>query len=430
VGGPTLGPDGVYYAGQRPVIPGRWRRGVAWLGRALTAPIRWVSRAGKRAITSLPWVAGGPRPSVVGAERAITLIPLYACVRLLADSIASLPMQAYRRLGDRREPMPNLPPLLANPAARDNRFHWIHKAVVSLALRGNAYGLIVQRDGFGFPTMIEWLHPDEVYVDETRPTLPIYYWQGQRVPTEDIVHIPWVVMPGRVVGLSPVQAFAATIGIGIAATEYGRSWFDEGGTPPATMRNTAKTITPAQSEEISDRLSARMRARKPLVFGSDWEFTAIQVNPEESQFIETLKLNATQIAAIYGVPPEMVGGETGGSLTYNTVEQNSINLATLTLRPWLVRLESTLSDLLPERQFVRFNVDAMIRASTLDRYRAHQIALESGWRNPDEIRALEDLPPIPNGQGQVFAIPRSGPQSPTERALIPVNGHAMAYSPQ
>lgn len=410
MGGPTLGPDGVWYAGQRPVTRGRWRRGVAWLGRAVSYPVRWVGRAGKRAISSVPWVAGGPRASAVSAERAIALIPLYACVRLLADSIASLPLQAYRRLGDQRQPMANLPALLERPAARDNRFHWIHKAVVSLALRGNAYGLIVERDGFGFPTMIEWLHPDEVHVDESKPTLPVYYWQGQVVPTEQIVHIPWVVMPGRVVGLSPVQAFAATIGVGIAATEYGRSWFDEGGSPPATMRNTAKTIAPNESEEISNRLSARMRARKPLVFGSDWEFTAIKVNPEESQFIETLKLNATQVAAIYGVPPEKVGGETGGSLTYNTVELNQIDLATTTLRPWLVRFESTLSDLLPERQFVRFNTDAMVRTALLDRYRAHAIALDAGFRNADEIRALEDLPPLPDGQGQTFVPVGTNPR--------------------
>jgi HK97 family phage portal protein len=161
-------------------------------------------------------------------------------------------------------------------------------------------------------------------------------------------------------------------------------------------------VTAEEGEEISNRLSARMRARKPLVFGSDWEFTALQVNPEESQFIETMRLTATQIAAIYGVPPEMVGGETGGSMTYANVEQQSINLVTITLRPWLVRLEGVLSRLLAGRQYVKFNVDAMIRTSLIDRYTAHGMALEQGWRNADEIRALEDLAPLPGGQGQTY----------------------------
>lgn len=410
--GPTQGRDGVWYAGAPAPAGGRWQRAGVWVRRAVVEPFRRLGAVSKRAITSLPWVAGGPRPGVVSSERAISLIPLFACVRILADSIASLPVQTYRKNGTSREVLTFVPQLLFAPAARDNLFQWLHKLVVSLALRGNAYGLITQRDDFGFPTMIEWLHPDEVWVDELHPVRPRFYWMGVEVPAEDIVHIPWVVMPGRVVGLSPVQAFAQTIGVGLSATDYGLSWFDNGGTPPATMKNSAKTINPDESEEISGRLAAAMRSRRPLVYGSDWDFSALQVNPEESQFIETMRLNASQIAAIYGVPPEKVGGDTGGSMTYSTVELNAIDFANFTLRPWLVRIESKLSSLMPGREFVRFNVDAMIRMSTLDRYTAHGLALAQGWRNRDEVRALEDLPPLPDGQGQIYApvvLPAASP---------------------
>lgn len=400
--GPTLGPDGTYY--DRPwkaAAQGARRGWLAWLGRVVAAPFRAVGAVGKRAITSLPWVQGGPRPSVVSAERAISLVPLFACVRILADNIASLPLQTYQRLGDRRVPQSYVPQLLFAPAARDDLFQWLHKLVVSLALRGNAYGLIVARDDFGFPTMIEWLHPDEVWVDETKPTLPVYRWLGAEIPREDVFHVPWMVMPGRVVGLSPVQAFAKTIGVGLAATEYGRSWFDNGGTPPATMKNTQKTVSTEESNAIRERLTNAIRTRQPLVFGADWDFTALKVNPEESQFIETMRLTATQIAAIYGLPPERVGGEAGGSLTYNTVELNAL-AEVAALRPWLVRIENRISALLPPRKFVKFNVDAMIRTDTLTRYRAHQIAITSGWRNADETRAIEDEAPLPNGAGKVY----------------------------
>ncbi|MFJ3084721.1 phage portal protein [Streptomyces halstedii] len=372
------------------------------MGRVLARPFRWLGGVSKRAITSLPWGGGGSGMGSVSPERAVALIPLFACVRILADSIASLPVQTYRRNGGSREILTFVPSLLFAPAARDNLFEWLHKAVVSLALRGNAYGLITARDDFGFPTSIEWLNPDDVWVDELRPTLPVFYWQGQIVPAEQIVHIPWVALPGRVVGLSPVQVFARTIGVGLSATEYGLSWFDNGGTPPAVMKNSGKTINPDEAEEISDRLAARVRARKPLVYGSDWDFTALKVNPEESQFIETMRLNASQIAAIYGVPPEMVGGDSGGSMTYANVEQNAINFVGFTLRPWLARLEAKLSALMPGREFVKFNVDAMIRVDLMTRYQAHHQALEDGWRNRDDIRALEDLPPLPDGQGQPY----------------------------
>lgn len=380
---------------------------------------RWVGRTGQRAITSLPWVSGGPRSSGASAELAISLIPLFACVRLLADGVASLPLQTYEQIGDRRQPQSYVPQLLWQPSARDDLFEWLHKCVVSMALRGNAYGLTISRDRFGFPTQIEWMSPDDVFVDELIPQAPVFYWRGHRLPTEDVFHIPWFVMPGKVVGLSPVSAFASTIGVGLSATDYGRSWFENGGTPPATFRNNQKTVNPAESEEISDRLATRMRSRKPLVYGSDWEFTAIQVNPEESQFIQTMKLNATQIAAIFGIPPGDVGGEVSNSLTYSTEEMNQIKLAQSTLRPWLVRLERRISMLMPVRRFVKFNVDAMIRTDLKTRYEAHALALASGWRNVDEIRAIEDLPPLPNGAGKAYKPIATGNDSPAVPRGLP-----------
>ncbi|KJS60661.1 phage portal protein [Streptomyces rubellomurinus] len=373
-------------------------RMVRW-GRALAAPWRWIARTSTRAITSLPWGASGPTPSQVSTERAVSLIPLFACVRLISEQVASLPLQLYRRDGANREPVTYVPQLLWAPAARDDLVTWLQKLVLSLALRGNAYGLITQRDALGFPTMIEWLSPDDVWVDDADPVRPAFYWKGRQVPDADLLHIPWVVLPGEVKGLSPVAVFARTIGVGLQTTDYGLSWFTNGGTPPAVLKNASRTITRDESEEISDRISARIRSRKALVLGSDWDFTALQVSPEESQFIETMRLTASQIAAIYGVPPTMVGGDSGGSMTYTNVEAAANELITLTLRPWLVRLESVLSNLMPGREFVKFNADAMIRTSLIERYRAHGMALEQGWRNRDEIRALENLSPLPPGAG-------------------------------
>lgn len=395
---PVRGPDGVWYSSGPSSVPFPARRGFGgwarWLGRRMVSMVAAVARFGKRAVTSLPWVGGRAWSSNYGTERALGLIPLFASVRILADMVASLPVQVYRRNGGERIPQTFLPDLLFRPGARDDLFGWLHKLVWSLCLRGNAYGLIVNRDSMGFPTQVEWLFPDDVWVDEQMPTQPIYFYMGQRVPTEDIVHIGWVVPAGKVVGLSPIQAFAKTIGVGLSATEYGLRWFDNGGVPPWTLKNLGKTLTPDEAEDTSDRLAARLRSGKPLVYGNDWDFEAIAVNPEEAQFLQTIKANATLIAAIFGVPPEMVGGETGGSHTYSSPEANTNQLITLTLRPWTVRIENRLSALLPSSLYAKFNLDAMIRVDTLARYQAHHIALEDGWKTRDEIRALEDLSPM------------------------------------
>lgn len=381
--------------------------------RALAAPFRRFGQATVRAITSLPWGAGGPTSTAVSTTSALSLVPVFAAVRIIADNVAALPLQLFRRDGSSREPISFVPDLFWAPDAQGDLFTWLHKCVMSMALRGNAYGLITQRDPLGFPTMVEWLNPDDVWVDEYNPVRPVYYWQGREVPRDQIVHIPWVVLPGHVVGLSPVALFAQTIGAGLTVTEYGRTWFLNGGTPPAVLKNAQKTVSQDESEEISDRLSGRMRSRKPLVIGSDWDFTALSVSPEESQFIESMRLNASQIAAIYGVPPEKIGGDTGGSLTYSTVEMNALDLINSTLRPWLVRLESAFTRLMPGREFVRFNLDAMLRTSVLDRYTAHGMSLAQGWRNRDEIRALENLAPLPpDAGGDQYTIDTTAPAPP------------------
>src|SRR5215475_5003915 len=121
----------------------------------------------ERAITSLPWDRGGPTSQQsVDTDRALTLVPIYAAVRLLADSIASLPLHLYRKgKGGVPEQQPD-PALLVKPEINGNLYDWIHRLVTSLALRGNAFGQITNRDSYGIPTMIEWMDPDQVYVND------------------------------------------------------------------------------------------------------------------------------------------------------------------------------------------------------------------------------------------------------------------------
>jgi len=218
------------------------------------------------------------------------------------------------------------------------------------------------------------------------------------------------VLPGHVVGLSPVAAFASSIGVGLSANTFGSDWFQAGGHPPGTFKNSQKTITQTQSEEIKGRLVSAIRSHEPIVYGADWDFNALKVSPEESQFIETMKINATQMAAIFGIDPEEVGGERGGSLTYNNLEQDSARFARRTLRSWLVRLEQEFTALRPPGEYVRFNLDAFVRADLKTRYEAHHIALDDGWMTKDEVRALEELPPLPSvgatGNGEPRATPR------------------------
>jgi HK97 family phage portal protein len=399
-------------------------------GRDLIRAFRPMSAAERRSIDTLPWHSGGSSLRTVTTDNPLSLIPYFACVRVLAEQISALPLQTFRKDGEISKRMPD-GQLIRDPSSSVDPVTWKRQAVISLAMRGNAYGIITGFDGYGYATGVEWIHPDEIYCDETNPTLPRYWWASTvggygEIPRERMVHIAWFVSPGKRVGLSPVQAFANSIGVGLNATNYGGSWFKNGGVPPSTFKNIAKTVSTEQSEEITDRLVSSLRSGRPLVYGNDWDFSSVQINPEESQFIETMKMNATQIAAIFGIPPEWVGGETGGSLTYNNPEQNGLHVYKVVLLPWLTLFETILSKHMPERQFVKFNPDGILRGDTKSRYESHKLAIDAGFLTVDEVREMENRPPLPKPKVQPIQVPKlPGQQPPADddpNALPKVNG--------
>lgn len=329
-------------------------------------------------------------------------------------------MQTFRQDGDLFKRITD-GSLIKNPAVIVDRITWTRQMIISLAMRGNAYGIITGFDGLGFATGIEWIHPDQIYCDDINPIMPVYYWANPvggygEIPRDRIVHIAWFLPPGKRVGMSPVAAFAESIGVGLAAQQYGATWFQNGGVPPSVFKNTARTFTEEQADEITDRLMRNIRSGKPLTIGSDWDFNAIEINPEEAQFIETMKMNATQIAAIFGVPPEWIGGETGGSLTYNSPEQNGLHVYKTVLLPWLTLIETNLSRLLPERQSVKFNPDGVLRGDLKSRYEAHQIAITAGFLTIDEVREIENRPPLPKPKAVPITVPAPAPADPNNPA--------------
>lgn len=363
-------------------------------------------RTESRAITSLPFNVSAPFGPPT-AEQALALVPMFAAIRLLADSVSSLPVDAYRKAGDTRIPV-TAPSLIRQPSASGSLVDWLYRLVFSLAAWGNAYGLITERDEFGFPTMIEWLDPASVHVDESNRVRPRYYYLGREVAYEDIVHIGWVLAPGRLVALSPMAVLASTIKTGNGAQDYGASWFASGGVPPGTFQNTDKTLTQDEANTTSKRLVAAIKTGKPLVYGKDWKYEPIAIPPDQAQFVATMRMTANQVAAVYGIPPTMIGGEPGGSMTYANVEAASLDFITHTLRPWLVKIETALSALLPNAVYIKFNADALVRVDTITRHQVYEIDRRIGLRSLNEIRALEDEQPI-GPEGDIYVPPPTSP---------------------
>ncbi len=351
--------------------------------------------------------AGGPAHpsrSFYGQDEALGLPALYAGCSLLANSVASLPVKVYTRdRGNGHSVRWYGPTIFDHPSVTGTVFDWMFTAMTSLVLQGNAWGFITSRDGYGFPTGIEWIPPQDVTVtdDEMQPWNPLrsrIYVYGRLMERSELFHIKAFSLAGRTEGISPLRAFALTILSGLEAQRYGTDWYKSGGFPPGTFQNNEIEIDADQAEEIRGLLMATMRRREPLVYGRDWDYKPVTVPPSEAQFLDAIQMNATQIASVLGLPPDRLGGTRGDSLTYNTVEQSTLQVIEA-LRPWLVRLETAFYDILPSNRYVRFDSDALLKTDLKTRTDIYQAQRNIGMRTTDEIRDLEDLPPLPGKAG-------------------------------
>lgn len=353
------------------------------------------------------WSPVGSGESRAGATG---LVPFFGAIRHIVDFLSTLPIDAYRKDGEVRSPI-GLPQLLRrlDDFGDQGVTQWVGQWAFGLAVNGNAVGWVAEFDGFGYPTAVKWLARSDWYFDEYAKQWYVY---GHPVSASRIVHCPWIVPAGKTIGLSPLEHFQAFWNAGLAAQEYA-DVSRGGGVPPAHLKNTARTIDPEDAQAVQTRAVRSFASGKPFVTGSDWDLDITTIPPNQAKFLETLQLTANQTAAIFGIDPREIGGSATESLTYATDESRSLNRAN-NMRPYVVRFEAMTARLLPERQFVRLNVDATIRTDIKTRTEVIGAKLADGRMNVDEARALEDEPPLPNGQGKYYNVPAPKAE-PTQR---------------
>ena len=324
-------------------------------------------------------------------------------MNLLADLVAGFPIHEYRKSGSVREELPD-PPLLVDPSPGTLPLDWRRGLMVSWLLRGNVAGLVAATDGLGYPTMIELAHPDELSIvrEAGRYRYTLGHVEHELWPRGDLWHVPAFTIPGRRAGLSPISYAAESIGLGLNVRRFGSDWFADGAHPTSILA-TEHEVAEDVAKIIKDRFVKALGGRRePVVIGNGFELKQLQIAPEESQFLETTRANVADVARYFGVPPELVGGESGGSLTYANVEQRSLDLLTYTVAAWVLRVEGCVTAIRPRGRFVKLNTDTLVRTSLADRYRAHEIAIRNGWRSRNEIRTIEDLGPIPEETEPAF----------------------------
>lgn len=341
------------------------------------------------------------------ADAALQKVAIWSSVQLIASTAHNLPGGVFR--GEGRDKVALKMPQWLGDIGGDGYGlgDWIWQCLYSGTLRGNVAGKVLERNAqTGTPAVIQLAHPDDIDVKTVRPTPGNprgldWHLAREEVDPSMVWHQRIYPVPNRVLGLSPIAMHALTISQGIYAQQFGAQWFLDGAHPSSILTNSAqRAIGQGEATTIKQRFMNAVRGtREPVVLTGGWQYQAISVPAAESQFLETMGYTGAECARIYGPGmPEILGYETGGSMTYANVEQRSVDLLKYTLDVWFARVERWISMLLPQPQYFRLDRDALLRTDAVQRWTAHKLALLAGAKTINEVRTLdEDLPAVPWG---------------------------------
>jgi len=362
-------------------------------------------------INSMPgfFFGGTTAGKYVNERTAMQSTAVYACVRIISEAIASLPLHVYRYRPDgSKERVVNHPLYhLLHDEPNDEMTSFVLRETMTahLLLYGNAYAQIV-RNGRGDVIEIYPLMPNRmgVYRDANRQIFYRYMSDyGEFTFTvDDILHVPGLGFDG-LIGYSPIAMAKNAIGVSLAAEEYGAGFFSNGAMPGGILEHPNIVKDPAALRDSwAQAFGGSGNAKKVAVLEEGMKFQAISVPPEDAQFLETRKFQVDEIARIFRVPPHMVGDLE--KATFNNIEQLSLEFVKYTLQPWLIRLEQAMNKslLLPSEKssvFVKFNLDGMLRGDFESRMRGYSTGIQNGIYSFNEVRQLEDMDLLSDDEG-------------------------------
>lgn len=372
--------------------------------------MRWFRKKDEERVlaqNALPGIQPVLSGETIAPSSALQVADVFACVRVLADSAASVPLIPYRRLETGRVRLTGgrLAALLDQPAPATSQANLVAQCMAHLTLHGNAF-LGKFRDALGRVDQLALLAPDRVQVELVagEPRYTVWSPEGERSVhgRDDIVHIRALSTDG-LVGLSPIKQCKLAVSLASGLGEFAEAFTRNGARPsgiiklPAGSRADAVQQLSAQAQE---RHGGARNAHRIAVVTGDIEWTALAGTADDMQFVEQRKLSTAEIARIFRVPPWMVGASSGDSMTYSNTEQQALAFVMHSLRPWLVVIEQALSadaDLCPGNVYCEFLLDALLRADSKTRAEIYEKALNpvTGWLNRDEVRHLENLDPEP-----------------------------------
>jgi HK97 family phage portal protein len=342
--------------------------------------------------------------TVVNPETVFKVNAIFSAVSLISDTISTLPVDSYIRRDGARFAFRPRPAWVQQPDIDTTKEAFYGSLIVSMLLDGNGF-VRVFRDGSGRVINMTVLNPSKVEIRKNKVGEVVYVYEGEGKPLNknEMIHIPDVVRPGEIRGISRVTALKDNFGLALALESYAARFFGQGATTQGLIEFPGN-LTPEQAKQLVDGFDARHRgfrkAHKTGVLSGGAKYVNTSVENDKAQFIDSRRMAVEDVARAFNIPPHLLG--LPGTNTYSSVEMNNIAFVTHTLRPIIQKLESAFTPLMANEPggstaFIKFTLDGLLRGDAATRFSAYSTGLQAGYLTINDIRRLEDLPPVEGG---------------------------------
>jgi HK97 family phage portal protein len=366
--------------------------------------------------TTSPPPPGSPSSQIGGigvtTDSATQIAAVYGCCGLIADSVTALPL----RVLDRPTPMVataeelKAPPLITEPWSEGGEVtDWLGQFVWGLALNGQFWGQVTDRDRDLWPTQIMPVPASEARVRRLYNGTIEYRFAGKVVDPDDVFHVKYQSMPGMLEGLNPIKAMRYPFGLAHVQDRWAAEVFRNIASPGGIIEAQGRLSPEATRQIIKDWIAAHQsvgQSNIPAILTEGAKFNPVMLSPEDAQLLESRGFTESQICGrIFRVPPHMVGIVDRSTSWGKGIEQQERGFVVTTLQGYLVRIERALTKLLPKGQYANFDLSYRLRGTMLERAQAASLLMLCGSWVGDDSRALFDMPPLPDGKGQEVYAP-------------------------
>lgn len=351
--------------------------------------------------------AGGGVGRPVDTMTALGIGTFFRGVELITNDLAYLPLRAMKQRADgTREPFTEAtaPGVITNPFLGLTLAEGMKQLLTSRIIRGNAYmfpGRVVGGE------VLQWTiaSPDAVQCEWSKDHSTRVYKLGGNVYNGPVIHVAGFMLPGAPTGIGILEANRVSLGLTAALTESAGTLFQNGIMSSGIISMDAP-MTPdaarATAEAFKQNHAGVKKAHVPIVLGGGAKYQQLSITPDDAQFLESRQFQQGEIATMLGIPPHLLGIVDRTTSWGEGIEAQNRGYYDHTLKSYVKQFEAMFTALLPAQVWASFDTDELIRADTQTRYQNYETGLNNGFLNPDEVRAKEGLPPLPDGLGKIY----------------------------